>query len=81
LIFWGCLTAMLEVPVLGMIYSTFGHQLAPAAIVIGFSSLIGTCFSCALLVDHEPELARRGIMCLALYFTVVPPLLLGPITT
>jgi hypothetical protein len=82
LLFWAFLTATLEVPTLGIIYGMFGHELTPAAIVIGLCSFAGTCFSCGLLVDHQPQLVRRGMLCLAFNFVLLffSGLVLGPIT-
>jgi hypothetical protein len=81
LVFWACCAATGALPVLDVVYAVLGRDLSDAAILIGFLAFAGLCFSSGLLVDDQPELARRGMRwsALFLFLVIISGFLLGPI--
>jgi hypothetical protein len=81
LFYWSSLTIVIATPCLGIIYSLFGHELTLTAGILAYWSFFIQCVCCARLIEPEPELARRGMICLGIFLFVVffSGALLGPI--
>jgi len=69
-------------PFLMLFASVSSHEITLAGVVIFMSTTMGLCLSSAQLVDHQPELARSGMISLGITFIllVLFSFPLGPIT-
>jgi hypothetical protein len=61
----------MALPFFYVLYGMFGHEITPTVCIVSFFAFPCLCLSCWSLVDHQPELARRGMICLGIFLILL----------